>query len=43
MYAFFPQSYIWSAQFAMGLWAGGQFGEMHRWLSPFQKVKELDE
>jgi dienelactone hydrolase len=42
MFAFFPNSYAWSGQFSMGLWAGCQFGEMHRWLSPFQG-KELDD
>jgi dipeptidyl aminopeptidase/acylaminoacyl peptidase len=32
MFNYFPDQYTWSAQFVMGLWAGGQFGEMHRWL-----------
>jgi dipeptidyl aminopeptidase/acylaminoacyl peptidase len=32
MFHYFPDQHTWSAQFVMGLWAGGQFGEMHRWL-----------
>jgi dienelactone hydrolase len=32
MFYYFPDQYTWSAQFVMGLWAGGQLGEMHRWL-----------
>ncbi|MDB5577636.1 MAG: alpha/beta hydrolase [Bradyrhizobium sp.] len=43
MYFYFPGQYTWSAQFVMGLWAGGQFGEMHRWLAPLRdKEPDLD-
>jgi dienelactone hydrolase len=39
MFYYFPDQYTWSAQFVMGLWAGGQFGEMHRWLAPLKDME----
>jgi dipeptidyl aminopeptidase/acylaminoacyl peptidase len=43
MFFYFPDQYTWSAQFAMGLWAGGQFGEMHRWLAPLRGKEPNDD
>jgi dienelactone hydrolase len=34
MFNYFPDNYAWSSTVAMGLMAGGQLGEMHRWLAP---------
>jgi dienelactone hydrolase len=39
MFNYFPDNYAWSGTFVMGLMAGGQFGEMHRWLEPLRHAE----
>jgi len=36
MFEYFPHNYTWSAAFALALMAGGQLGQMDRWLSPIR-------
>jgi pimeloyl-ACP methyl ester carboxylesterase len=38
MFNYFQDNYTWSSAFVMGLMAGGQLGEMHRWLEPLRGV-----
>ena len=36
MFNYFPNNYMWSSTVIMGLMAGAQLGEMHRWLEPLR-------
>lgn len=39
MFTYFPENYMWSSTVVMGLMAGGQLGEMHRWLSALRSAE----
>ena len=39
MFNYFSDNYMWSSTVMMGLMAGGQLGEMHRWLEPLRHVE----
>jgi dienelactone hydrolase len=39
LFNYFPDNYMWSSSVVMGLMAGGQFGEMHRWLEPLRDAE----
>jgi dienelactone hydrolase len=43
MFTYFPGSYTYSSAFVLGLMAGGQFGEMHRWLAPLREAEPTPE
>jgi len=36
MFEYFPDNYTWSAAFSLAVMAGGQLGQMDRWLSPIR-------
>ena len=36
MFEYFPGNYTWSSAFNLALMAGGEVGEMHRWLAPLR-------
>ena len=36
LFSYFEDNYSWSSAFVLGLMAGGQLGEMHRWLAPLR-------
>jgi dienelactone hydrolase len=39
LFNYFSDNYMWSSTVMMGLMAGGQLGEMHRWLEPLRHVE----
>ena len=43
MFNYFPGNYTWSSAFVQGLMAGGQLGEIHRWLATLTNAEpDLD-
>jgi dienelactone hydrolase len=39
LFNYFPGNFTWSSAFVLGLMAGGQLGEMHRWLAPLTNAE----